>query len=126
MIGGEWLPRSVTDRGKLGNKADTAFDDKGSALKAVRSGRTVTVSGIDSAYVDVPFIYYPGYRALDSAGRELMLSGTGENGRVRVETPGVDSIRVFYGGTVLQRIADIISILAVVSAAALLLLRKKK
>ncbi len=126
VIGGEWLPKAVTEREKLGNKANTAFDDKGEALPAERMGRSVTVSGINSAYVDVPFIYYPGYKALDASGMELSLSGAGMNGRVRVETPGIDTIRVFYGGTLLQRIADIISILAAILAAALLLLRKKK
>ena len=126
VIGGEWLPKAVSDRNKLGNDRDTAFDAEGRDHEALRQGNAVTVSSLNSAYVDVPLIFYPGYSAEDGKGRTLKVDGSGKNGCVRVYTGGSDSVRVYYGGTVLQKAADIISLLSLLLIMAALVIKRKK
>lgn len=126
VIGGEWLPKAVSDRNKLGNDRDTAFDAEGRDHEALRQGNAVTVSSLNSAYVDVPLIFYPGYSAEDGQGRTLKVDGSGKNGCVRVYTGGSDSVRVYYGGTVLQKAADIISLLSLLLVMAVVVFKGKK
>lgn len=118
VIGGEWLPESVTERGRLGIAPDMAVNDRGEKIAVTRKGNTLSVESGGSQYLDVPFIYYLGYRAVDEKGTELMTDGSGDNGRVRVQTAGSERIKVYYGGTVLQKSADIVSL---VTAAALII-----
>ena len=126
VIGGEWLPKAVSDRNKLGNDRDTAFDAEGKDYEVLRQGNTVSVTALDSAYVDVPLIYYPGYSAKDGTGTALKVDGSGKNGCVRVYTAGADSVKVYYGGTVLQKAADIISLLTILMIIAFVIFKRKK
>ncbi len=126
VIGGEWLPETVTSRGKLGKYSEYAFDDKGEKVAVKRYGNTLTAEDPGSEYLDVPFVYYKGYAAEDDSGRALRTDGSGENGRVRVYTGGAGSIRVAYRGTPLQKAADLISILTLVVLIVFYVLKKRK
>ena len=113
VIGGEWLPKEVTDREEACESAGVAYTDTGRTLQVTRSANELAVSGIgpDEAYVDVPFIFYKGYEASSGTGGSLEVSSGGKNGRVRVYTRGEDEVRVFYGGTLIQHISDVISLI---------------
>ncbi len=114
VIGGEWLPQGVKDRGKLGKKADTAYTDEGE-IKVSRQGNRINVENLkgSEAYIDLPFIYYLGYGAFDAeSGRRLKADGTGENGRLRVYPEGAKALTAYYTGTALQAFANMLSIAA--------------
>ncbi len=112
VIGAEWLPKAVTDRSLLTKDTDTAFDEKGNGIPVTRKGNALIFNASGEEYADVPFIYYKGYSASRPDGTELRTDGSGSNGRVRVYDPGSGEVRVFYKGTLLQRISDIISLLS--------------
>ena len=125
VIGGEWLPKAVNNREALIDSCNTAVTDKGENLEVVRQGNELGVNGLgdDTEYVDVPFIYYKGYRALDTdGGAALPVTGEGDNGRARVYTDGSEGIRVYYAGTVIQHASAIVSIVTVLVLAAWLIL----
>ncbi len=109
VIGGEWLPKTVKERGILGGDPGNAVDSEGRKLPVSRKGGSLTFSASGEAYVDVPFVFYKGYSSVDSSGAELRTDGSGYNGRVRVWDPGEGEVRVYYKGTALQRFADILS-----------------
>ena len=114
VIGGEWLPRTVTDRDALGREPDIAVNDRGDKNYVDRYKNTLSVSKAAGEYIDVPFVYYLGYAAVDSSGKSLNVDGTGKNGRVRVWTDGAGEFTVYYKGTFMQTFSDIISILALI------------
>jgi len=113
VIGGEWLPQTVTDRDSLGREPDIGVNDRGDRIYIDRYKNTITVSKAEGEYLDVPFIYYLGYAAKDSKGHELPVDGTGTNGRVRVRNGGVKEFTVYYRGTTVQMLSDIISVLSI-------------
>ena len=128
IIGGEWLPTTVGNRLKLVYDADEAYTENGGSIAVSRDRNSLSVdlSGYKGEYIDVPFVYYKGYEAADENGNFLKLDGSGENGRIRVYLDGAANIRVFYTGTVIQQIADILSIVAWVTGAALAAYKRRK
>ncbi|MBO4889769.1 MAG: glycoside hydrolase family 9 protein [Lachnospiraceae bacterium] len=131
VIAGEWLPAAVTDVSSLVEQSDRMVFDDGSACDFTRK-RAKVISKIDSVheYVDVPFIYYKGYSAVivDDAGNKtkLEVSGDGENGMCRVELLGrTGELTVSYTGTILQKVALIVSHLFILLIFDLLYLKNK-
>ena len=114
VIGGEWLPVSVNNREKLVSDANVAYSDENKDIEVSRDKNTLSVSNLtgNEKYIDVPFVYYKGYAAVSESGEKLECDGSGENGRVRVYTSGAKSVKVYYSGTILQKVSDALSILA--------------
>ncbi len=128
VIGGEWLPGTVTDRGRLGNHAGEAFAGE-ETYPVERQGNALSVTGLSGTedYVDVPFIYYKGYGAFDlSDGHVLETDGSGENGRVRVKPGGSGGFTVRYIGTPVQHAADWLSLLTALALAGYLLYSRRR
>lgn len=114
IIAGEWLPKTVEDKDLLTQNSDRMTDEKGEELPFVRIRDRIEAQipgGLE--YVDVPFVYYRGYRAtLDGTA---LLAGPGENGTCRVYTNGASgALVVKYGGTLLQHISETVSLLALI------------
>ncbi len=127
VIGGEWLPESADDRHALTDDASLAYTDAGERLPVSRYKNTcsLTLSGKE-AYVDVPFVWYLGYRAVDETGKLLSSDGSGENGRMRVYPEGAVSVLVTYEGTKIQHYADMLSLivlLGMIVASVVILIR---
>ena len=124
VIGGEWLPVSVDNRSKLVKDAGLAYLEDGSKIEVKRDKNTLTVEGLtgNESYLDIPFIYYKGYKAVDTAGNAVvMLDGSGDNGRVRVYPKGAKSLKVYYNGTIVQKVSTAISVIMWLMAAAYLI-----
>lgn len=117
VIGGEWLPSGVTDREALLVNTDTAVDSNGKEYTVERFKNELSVDNLDenADYVDIPFIYYKGYAAegIDQNTKiQLSVTGEGANGQCRVYLNESSShIRVFYKGTILQKVSLAVSIL---------------
>ncbi|MCR4893040.1 MAG: hypothetical protein K5989_12780 [Lachnospiraceae bacterium] len=127
VIGGEWLPITVTDREKLGDDADLAYTD-GGEIEIERIDNKVAVEGLtgEEAYVDVPYIYYYGYKAINAEnGEQLPLDGSGENGRARIYPGGAKAFTVYYGGTLLQTISSWLSFIAILGGLAFVCFHRK-
>jgi len=112
VIGGEWLPVTVKDRDALIKDCDMAYLSDGRTVEVSRHANELTVVMPDRAdFVDVPFIYYKGYAAVNSNGTPLVVDGSGKNGSVRIDNPQPGPIRVYYAGTMAQNISMVISVL---------------
>lgn len=126
VIGGEWLPESVIDRDALTKKCDMAVCENGNEIQVNRSrGRTyISVSGTEG-YIDVPLIYYKGYKAR-YASREECKIDIGNNGCVRIYPESAGEIAVDYEGTAVQHISLIISLTGFIGIIFFVLKKKKK
>ena len=128
VIGGEWLPATVTDRDELIYSKDTAYDEDGNGLKVGRVKNTLYVENVpeDVDYLDVPFIYYKGYAASDENGEPLYIDGSGNNGKARVYPKGSSYVRVYYKGTPVQKISWLISAVFYAGVIINMIWKKKK
>lgn len=118
VMGGEYLPAKFVAETFMAN--EPVSGDGVSISDWSRNEKDVcvtlaNVSGTDS-YVDVPFLYYMGYRAVDLNTGKALLTSSGDIGLVRVTVPaGFDgSISAFYKEPGYWRIYEIMSLLAVV------------
>lgn len=132
VIGGEWLPEAVTDRDLALELSNHVITSEGGELPFARERAEVTVE-IDRSleYVDVPFIYYKGYVAqiTDSENNRKNLSVTGEglNGMSRVYTDKMQgTLNVHYAGTVMTRIAEVISLICILGIVIIFVIRNRK
>lgn len=127
VIGGEWLPTAVSDREALIEQSDKSYTDDGVELPVRRIKNEVLIDSIPygTEFTDVPFIFYKGYAAYDTETGELLtVTGEGRNGTVRVYTDGADHIRVWYKGTLIQHIADAVSICTITGILVWILISK--
>lgn len=122
VIGGEWLPSTVYDRESLLKQSEEMITDDGTKLDFVRvKGKVISELDNEYKYVDVPLIYYKGYKAIligsDNKKSEITLTGDGNNGLCRVYTNGLcGELIVNYSGTVIQKISYILSLIAIIGA----------
>lgn len=127
VIGGEWLPKTVTDRDALVKDCDIAVTDKNASLNVNRNGNSLTVKADSKMkYIDVPFIFYKGYRARSVDGKMFLVDGMGTNGMTRVYTDGYNGeIIVDYAGTVLQTFSGIISLVTLIALGLAFYIKKR-
>lgn len=120
VIAGEWLPLTVTDAPSLVEQSTVMMFDDGSRCDFTRERATVFADITEShEYVDVPFVYYKGYKAYltDTSGKVTNpdVTGEGENGLCRVYLNGqTGSLKALYKSTVLQIISYIVSAITIV------------
>ena len=117
IIGGEWLPSTVTDSEAVIELSEHMLLDNGAEVEFTRH-RASVISEIPTgnAYVDVPFIYYKGYKAIltdeNGAKKNLRVTSEGIDGFCRVYTDGNGGhLQVYYGGTTVIKASAVISIL---------------
>lgn len=132
VIGGEWLPEKVADREAVIALSEHMYAEDGSEVEFVRDKAVITASiNAGQGYVDVPFIYYKGYKA-DLVGengesRSLKVDGNGINGMCRVYLDDASGVlKVYYGGTMLIKISAIISVVTLIILLGLWLMNRKK
>lgn len=130
VIGGEWLPKAVTNRDMLIIKSDSMVGNDGSEVAFSRVKNTIEADlPVAYEYVDVPFVYYKGYEATLSgeSGAVKVPVEAGANGVCRVLLNGqTGHLRVYYGGTKVQLIANIICLLTVLGLVVFLVKGRKK
>ncbi len=133
VIGGEWLPEQVDSLEKVLEYSDKIVGDSGEEISFYRKKNEIHVSckNMESSYMDVPFIYYKGYRAVsyDNEGEkieDLKVSGEGRHGFCRVYFTGKEEGKVViaYKGTWAQKISYFIS--AGAMGAVFMLSRKRR
>lgn len=118
VIGAEWLPAAVTDRDSLILLSEHAYTDSGSEIGFDRTKAVITIDVPESVeYIDVPFIYYKGYKAtiLGKTGAlNCQVTGEGINGMCRVYTDNQSGmLTVNYKSTPIQIASYLISLIAI-------------
>ena len=117
VIAGEWLPEAVKDKDSLVEDSGHMTLSDGTGIPFTRIKNTIVADiKADAEYVDVPFVYYKGYRAeytgTDGKKALLWISGEGKNGLCRVYLSGQGNgrLKVYYRGTVTTWISVFISV----------------
>lgn len=130
VIAGEWLPDTVENPGQLVKDSEHLIADNGDDLPFERiRDRVETDLNADYGYVDVPFVFYRGYKAsiTGAEGTKELQVTPGQNGLCRVSTDGQKGhLVVKYGGTALQHLSLIISLLTLIAIIVFSLYKKKK
>lgn len=128
--GEEWLPMEM-QREYL-TQPDTAVDNMGEAvLGSKQKGCTQFVfeANLNSKYYDIPYVWYKGYRAVDSEGNEFEINKNKETGLVQVWLPeggsGMEEITVYYAGTKYQKLAYMGTIIGIVLCTVYIMMSKK-
>ncbi|MGN0377612.1 MAG: hypothetical protein ACI4ED_08255, partial [Suilimivivens sp.] len=105
-----------------------------SSVEVTNTDREVTGSGVEvlgtqkkyldtsvrckayekEAYIEIPVFYYPGYVAVDDAGKSYKLSKSADNNRIRVDIPeGFEgTVYISYQEPLYWRICEIISLIS--------------
>lgn len=128
VIAGEWLPISVTDPDSLVDEAEHAYDSNGREITFVRDKNSI-VFDLDEPceFVDVPFIYYKGYKAKTQTGIYLKADGSAKNGFTRVYTEDtIGEVKVSYEGTMIQKLSFILSLLTLLGILLFCFLKKHR
>ncbi|MCR5421998.1 MAG: glycoside hydrolase family 9 protein [Lachnospiraceae bacterium] len=133
VIAGEWLPLRVTDKDTLVSDSEKMIASDGTEIGYKRIKNYIIADIKDTYdYIDVPFIYYKGYEAeytLENGEKsKLSVTGSGNNGMCRVypDGRGKGELKVFYKGTIIIKIAMIISIITVLVIFIIFLGKKKR
>lgn len=79
-------------------------------------------------YIDVPFLYYPGYIGIDETTNQKFIAVSGRGGRARIELPAgyQGAIDVRYSERKLWRAAELLSVITAVLLLVILNGRMKK
>lgn len=131
VIGGEWLPESVTDRDNVINLAQIMMSDTGDIIDFERQRAEITAHiNSNTNTITVPFIYYKGYNATitgsDGSITKLRCTGEGNNGMCLVYTNGIEgTLRVWYKGTNVSVLAYVISVIAFAALVGIFVYTKK-
>ena len=82
----------------------------------------------DSYFIDVPFLYYPGYIGRDEATNQKFIAVSGSGGRARIELPEgyQGTIDVRYSERKLWRAAELLSVVTALILPVILHGRKKR
>ena len=132
VIGGEWLPETVTDRDALVEDSEKLLTNEGEELEFSRIQNAVVVKIPGNVeYVDVPLIFYKGYQATmklkDGSLQAMTVDGKGHNGFCRVYTEGTEGeLTVVYGKTMLQTVSLIVSFLSILLLGYGIFMHRKK
>jgi len=131
VIGGEWLPDTVTEREALVTLSEYMIDSNGENLDFERSKGSIIANVKAADYVDVPFIYYKGYKAIlteeNGNKNEVEITSEGTDGLCRVYTKGLSgSLFVTYKGTTAQHLSLVLSLVVIIALIALEIIKRKK
>ncbi len=96
------------------------YDKNGTSINVELS----EAPGKDNSWLEVPLIYYWGYKAVDGGGKRLDVVQN-DKGILRIMLrPDTDSVRLKYTGTWFYRLGDIITLLTLIALAALAVYKK--
>jgi len=117
---GEWLPvtaKRALDENEEDYRSRTSLlvTDSGENLSYSRGAGILTFDIPENhcEYADVPFIWYKGYKASDSTGRELEVTSS-DKGFVRVDTSSAEgTVEVRFQTSPLSIISSVISVVSV-------------
>ena len=126
LIGLEYLPVKVTSIEYLIERGDSVKSDYSNISNLERDKAVVTFRAETNRTdnLELPLIYYKGYTAKLN-GENISVSES-DNGLVQIPVNKSGDINVYYGGTIIQKLSWIITLLSIVSLCVYIFLSKKK
>jgi hypothetical protein len=79
-------------------------------------------------YMEVPLLYYYGYKAVDLNNGQRLKIEAGNNNTIRIHLDNISTskIKIYYGGTMIQHFSMVLSISTVLFLAVYYLLKKRR
>ena len=109
---GEYLPlKSVPIN--LDNKFVTSSDDIKYYVRKRDLEVYLNYYNGNNGYIDVPMFYYKGYEARSLLTNELYKIEKGNNNLIRINLKDKDKVRLYYKGTITQKVSLVISLITV-------------
>jgi uncharacterized membrane protein YfhO len=107
VIGAEYLPEKVPSIKYIEERGDKVASlhtgTEISRLARQKSGLTFLLKANQKEILELPLIYYKGYRA-ELDGKELEITES-KNGLLEVTAGQQGEVKVYYAGTVIQKIS---------------------
>ncbi|MDR1504706.1 MAG: hypothetical protein LBT43_19835 [Prevotella sp.] len=126
LIGLEYLPVKVPSIEYLIERGDSVKSDHSNISNLERDKAVITfhteTNRTDN--LELPLIYYKGYTAKLN-GENISVSES-DNGLVQIPVNKSGDIKVYYGGTIIQKLSWIITLLSILSLCVYIFLSKKK
>lgn len=126
LIGLEYLPVKIPSIEYLIERGDSVKSDHSNISNLERDKAVITfhteTNRTDN--LELPLIYYKGYMAKLN-GENISVSES-ENGLVQIPVNKSGDIKVYYGGTIIQKLSWIITLLSILSLCVYIFLSKKK
>ena len=110
---GEYIPIG-TDEEMFGDNNVYAGDGS-EIIGSSKTGGALEINCLNSSseesYIDVPFLYYSGYKAVDEESGDSLNVTSGEGMRVRIIIPSGYSgnIKVRFGESMIWRVSELVS-----------------
>lgn len=126
LIGLEYLPVKVPSIEYLIERGDSVKSNH-SNISGFGRDKSVITFHVDISRVDnleLPLIYYKGYTAKLN-GENICVSESG-NGLVEIAANKSGNIQVYYGGTIIQKLSWIITLLSILGLCFYIFLSKRK
>lgn len=131
LIGVEYLPERVpsieyiASRGDVVRVGELVADVSGLTKNNGELSFTATIDKPEK--LELPFIYYKGYKALQNG--DILTVSESRNGLVEVFVEKSGNLKVYYGGTIVQKISWFISFISILGLCVYIILftnRNKK
>lgn len=128
MGGIEYIPDKVPSVDYIrnrGNKIETNKENIDiSEINKNNDTISFNIQATEATVVELPFIYYKGYTALLN-DNELPVSES-ENGLVQIPVDQSGSVKVYYGGTIVQKVSWYITIVSIFALCIYIFVQKKR
>jgi hypothetical protein len=116
---GEYLPYKTKYK-ELITRGNVITTDKPMTFTYTKKGTTMEINydtEVAPNYMEVPLLYYYGYKAVDLENNKEVKIEAGTNNVIRVdlENKGSGEIKVYYAGTFIQHFSSALSIISLIS-----------
>jgi hypothetical protein len=128
MAGIEYVPVKVPSMKYIAQRGNSV-GKRGENTKITDFARhkgviTFDISTSNNEKLELPLIYYKGYTA-ELSDKKLPVSGT-ENGLVQVDIEHSGHVKVYYGGTIVQKISWYITIVSIFALCVYIFVQNRK
>ncbi|EGK00999.1 6-pyruvoyl-tetrahydropterin synthase-related protein [Dysgonomonas gadei] len=128
IIGGEYLPAKVPSIFYIHDRGDSISvnnaDSKISRFKREDTILKFTVNIAEADSLTLPLIYYKGYTALLN-NKDLPITQS-THGLIQIPVNETGNVKVYYEGTIIQKVSFGISILAIFALCIYILIQRRK
>ena len=111
---GEYLPEDTypvnLDNKFIASSEDIKYRANKKDLEVI-----IDYSNGNNGYIDVPMFYYKGYEVRSLKTNEVYKIEKGHNNTIRINLHDSDKIRLYYQGTIIQKVSLIISLITVIT-----------
>lgn len=128
MGGLEYIPAKVPSIDYIAERGNTVITENSnttiSDIKKNNGVTTFSLSTDGNEIVETPLLYYKGYKA-EINGKDISVTES-DNGLVQLSTNESGNVKIYYGGTIIQKISFFVTIISILLFCIYIFLNRKK